>query len=1021
MLGPFEVTVAGRPVALGAGKARLLLALLLAAANRPVSDDRLVDGLWPDGPPPSARKNLQVYVHQLRGALDDPGRIARHDLGYALTAAEDEVDAQRFEALLARADQAETPSRKRALLGEALSLWRGDAYAGHGDAAWLRDESVRLDELRLKALEERAELELAAGGHRRLVPELRALARAHPFREGLTAQLMLALYRSGRQAEALEIYQDARTALADELGLDPSPRLGDLHQAVLTGDPRLDLPAPVREAPPWHGPRCPVEELVGQRPEREALAALLASPRLVTVTGPGGVGKTTLALRAAADLAERRGAEVAVMALAGLSEGDDLVGELASLLELGGNDTDPAGAVQRHLRGRRDVLLVLDNCEHLVQACARLVGWLRPACPDLRILTTSRRPLGVPGETVRPLEPLPVPTGDSDATPAVELFLRRAREAAPDLDIASAPDAVARICRAVGGLPLALELAAARLRAFGPSELAGHLEGDLGLLSVRSGGADPRHRTLEATIGWSYGLLDATERLLLSRLSVFRDGFTAHAAAEVCGDPPLDRRKVPALLASLADGSLVQPSQETARFRLLETVHDYARDRLASQDDPADDSQDDPVDVLRDRHLAYWLERVRRIHALPDHDEQLEALRALSREVGNLRAALFHGHQAGRATQAAEQAAAQAAELTVLLDRFWNIGAAHLTDFERWVRQVLGSVPPSASGLPRAITHSWRGEFAAASALLTGGPGRRNPASAVTLLALECLFRTTNPRALAEYPAVLDRLAPEDQPEGLTRTASRLLEWGRPDLAAPLLDRHDALTTPGPAMPRHLAIWSRCLLAIRQGDTTGTGRWESRVLDGRAVPAALRHRFARISALRLLADGNPGAVRRLLQDSVEELGAAFPGRYGATFVLRGLLAEALRRLGDPGRARRELGRALDEARPASDYLFALPLAVTAALTAADLGDDQAARSLAAAWQAVRVPAGLAAPLGLEDQVRDTLGIDPAPTPPALLHTWSEEPLRALLEQARGWTQAPDEPVPFTTVASVQNE
>ncbi|MEV4256488.1 BTAD domain-containing putative transcriptional regulator, partial [Spirillospora sp. NPDC049652] len=471
VLGSPEVLDGDRPVPLGTGRPRLLLLMLLAAANRTVTDDRLTDGLWPHGPPPSARKNLQSYVVRLRRALDDPARIVRDAAGYRLTAATTEIDALRFEDLVGRARETADARRRGALFAEALGLWRGAAYCGDADAAGLQDEALRLDELRLTAVEEHAETGLALGRHERLVPELSAFVRSHPLRERPAAQLMVALYRSGRRAEALEVYRDARARLADELGLDPSPTLRGVHQAVLSGDPALDLAA-AAGPPPWRGPRSPVEEVIGRDRECAELAGLVRTHRLVTVTGPGGVGKTTLALRVAAREAPSGG--VAVLALAHLSRDDDVFAELAALLDVTGDGEAARRGVEERLRdGER--LLVLDNCEHLAEPCARLVARLVPACPGLRILATGRRPLGVPGEVVRPLAPLPVPAAD-EVTGAVRLFARRAREAAPDVDLAAAPGAAGRVCRAVDGLPLALELAAARLRAFGPDQLADHLE-----------------------------------------------------------------------------------------------------------------------------------------------------------------------------------------------------------------------------------------------------------------------------------------------------------------------------------------------------------------------------------------------------------------------------------------------------------------------------------------------------------------------------------------------------------------
>ncbi|WP_051467783.1 ATP-binding protein [Actinomadura oligospora] len=987
VLGSLEVRDGERPVAVGAGRPRLLLLMLLAAANRTVTDDALTDGLWPDGPPASARKNLHSYVHQLRQIMDDPGRIVRDDTGYRLTAADGEVDARRFEDLVARARETGDPRRRGALFAEALGLWRGAAFSGHADSARLRDEALRLDELRLTVVEEHVEADLALGRHERLVPELSALVRNHPLRERPAAQLMVALYRSGRRAEALEVYREVRARLADELGLDPSPTLRGTHQAVLTGDPALDL----EETPPWRGPRCPVEDVIGRDRECADLARLVRTRRLVTVTGPGGVGKTTVALRVAARDAPPGG--VAVLALAHLSPDDDVFAELAALLDVAGNGEAARLGVEERLRGRGR-LLVLDNCEHLAHACARLVARLLAACPDLRILATGRRPLGVPGEVVRPLAPLPVPAA-GEVTDAVRLFTRRASESAPGVDLEAFPGAAGRVCRAVDGLPLALELAAARLRAFAPDELANHLEDDLALLSAGGTAVEPRHRTLAATIDWSCRLLDEPGRVLLARLSVFHDGFTADTARRVCSGPDLPGKRVPAVLAALVDDSLVQPYRGAAgpRFRLLETVRDHARDRLDERGETA---------VLRDRHLAYWLDRARAVHGRAP-DDRLEGLRALGPEVGNLRAALGHGFAAGDTTRAAE--------LVHALGLFWVLEVTHLGEFERWAERAAASAPARlrpAVDLTRGAMRVWRGEFAEAAELLRSSmDGLAGscpvPHTDTPITLLECMFRTADPRALTGHEAILAGLGRHDLAEGRTRAAGGLTEWGRPDLAAALLDRFDADRAGAPVIAQVIAVRTRCLLALERGDLAEARRWEDALRDRHVLrgPATHPQRLAWTVALRLLAEDDPDAARRELRAAIDALDAAYPGAYAATFPLRALLAESLRRTGRPDEARPHLARALDGAARGSNHLSALTAVVIAALTAAGLG-DAAGPDLARRWDALRAPAGLAAPLGLSAQVKEAFGIDPSARPPDPSATWSPRALRSLTDRARAW-------------------
>lgn len=388
VLGPFRAVSGKGPIVLGTGRVRLLSMLLLVSPNRPVSDDHLIDGLWPDGPPASAHKNLQGYVHRLRGAIGDSRRIVRDGAGYALVVADDEVDALRFEALVRRALRETGNHRRAALFAEALALWRGSAFAGESEPSWLRDEALRLEELWLTALEERLEADLALGRHQRLVPELRAVVRRHPTHERLIGQLMTALYRCGRRTEALEVYHEFRANLIEDLGLEPSSRLRDLQQAILTTDPSLDIttgppPHPYARAP-WTRPRHPADEVTGRGAERAGRARLVTSR-----PGPGGAGRTRLALRVTAEPAGESPHGAVVLALTDLADSDDsakrtvdvhtgdLITELASLLEAGGRGEALWKRIEERLRDQ-DLLLVLDDHEHLTRARAWLMTWLSP-------------------------------------------------------------------------------------------------------------------------------------------------------------------------------------------------------------------------------------------------------------------------------------------------------------------------------------------------------------------------------------------------------------------------------------------------------------------------------------------------------------------------------------------------------------------------------------------------------------------------------------------------------------------
>ncbi|MFI0451186.1 BTAD domain-containing putative transcriptional regulator [Actinomadura sp. 6N118] len=637
----------GRPVRVPEVKVRALLADLLAHERRPVSADRLADDLWGDNPPGNPVNTLQTKVSQLRRALEqaEPGGrelVAFQALGYVLRATD--VDAARFVALLGRARTANDLQAKAGLLSDALALWRGPAYADFRDEEFVRTAATRLEEQRLTALEERAEVRLELGEHSLVADELGELVAAHPLRERLRAAHLRALYRSGRQGEALAGYEELRHRLADELGLDPGPDLAALHQAMLRQDPslaparsRTNLPAARTNLP------APLTELIGREQAVAEVGSLLGSARLVTLTGPGGVGKTRLAL-AVADLASDAFPDgVWLVELAGTS------GETATVAEVVAAELDvrdematgsrpgvrPADLTHRladALRGRR-LLLVLDNCEHVVKPVAEMVDLLLRAAPDLRVLTTSQESLAIPGETlyvVPPLE-LPVPGTDLGQAGSVQLFVARAAAAAPGfvLDEASAPS-VAAICRRLDGLPLALELAAARVRALGVRGVADRLDDRFHLLAVSGRGRPPRQQTLRAVIDWSWEQLTEQQRLILLRLAVHPGGCTLEAAEAVCAGPGLGPGvDVADLLDQLVTRSMVE-SSGGIRYRLLESIAAYCLERLADGD---------PVFQRRD---LYYTELAEQASPHLYGPAQRQWLDRLDTEAANLRATLEH-------------------------------------------------------------------------------------------------------------------------------------------------------------------------------------------------------------------------------------------------------------------------------------------------------------------------------------------------------------------------------------------
>ena len=561
VLGPLDVSRDGRAVALPEGRARALLVLLLLEAGRVVPVERLVDVLWDGQPPARAVKLVQGFVSRLRRALG-PDAIVTLAPGYLVRVEDGALDLARFEALLARA-RAEPPERATATLDEALALWRGPPLAELAGSLAAEPEVGRVEALHLAAIEERVEAELALGRHERLVPELERLVAREPLRERLRGQLMLALYRSGRQADALAAYQDARRTLVDELGVDPGPELQRLHGSILRHEPELTpAPATPRGAlPPQPTP------FLGRARELDETVRLLRDPgvRLLTLTGAGGVGKTRLALAAAAAVADAYGDGVWWVPLAPLAAPALVPQAAAQALGLHG---DVAAAV-----GERRLLLVLDNFEHVLAAASR-VAELLAACPQLDVLATSREALRLSGEREYVVPVL-------DEREAVELFRQRASAAAPD-------DTVLAICRRLDCLPLAVELAAARTKLLPPDQLLARLSRSLPLLTGGPRDAPARQRTLAAAIEWSHVLLDDEERILLARLAVFAGPFTLDAAENVCAA----RLET---LASLVDKSLVRASQ--GRFSLLQTIREFALDRL---EEPGD------ADAVRRAHAEYF-------------------------------------------------------------------------------------------------------------------------------------------------------------------------------------------------------------------------------------------------------------------------------------------------------------------------------------------------------------------------------------------------------------------------------
>ena len=676
ILGPLEVDEAGRAIPIVSGRQRALLAILLVHANRPVSTDRLIDELWGEHPPASVRKGLQVLVSRLRKTLGKgSARLATQPDGYLLHVEPGELDLDRCERLgrqgreaLARGDCRPAAEQLR----EALGLWRGPPLAEFAFESFAQAEIGRLEELRLALLEDRIDADLACGTHATLVGELEALVAEHPLRERLRRQLILALYRSGRQADALEAYREARTVLDEELGLEPTPALRELEHAILTHDPSLRAPTPPR--PSVSRLPVPPTPTLGRDDDRRAIAELLLQEdhRLVTLTGPGGVGKTRLAVDVARQLEPRFPDGAWLVSLAATAQGEHVPSAIAQGLDLTlVRGESPTVATERFLGPKRGLLL-LDNFEHVLEATP-IVSDLLAGCPGLRVLATSREPLQLQAEHRYAVTPLPVPEdGVPEAVtraPAGALFVERAhsRDRAFELTAANA-GAIASVCRRVDGLPLAVELAAARMAVLGPEQLDARLAQVLDALGSGPRDAPARQRTLRATIEWSHRLLNAPEAEAFARFAAFAGGATVEAAEEVTGADV-------AVLEGLVEKSLL--SHESGRLVMLETIRAYASELL---------ERDEGSSNVRLRHCCHYVGLAER--AIPNLRTHAEAewMRRLDAESDNFRAALdwaLSHDQPGLGVR-----------LAGWLGEYWDLRGAS-AEGVRWLKAAIDAAGPN--------------------------------------------------------------------------------------------------------------------------------------------------------------------------------------------------------------------------------------------------------------------------------------------------------------------------------------
>lgn len=613
-------------------KQRALLLRLLVDPGRPIAADQLVEDLWEGTPPGSARATLQSHVSHLRRVVGD--RLRTVPGGYAFDVAEDELDAALFDAEASQARRLtdQDPGAAAAVAGAALRRWRGRALADL-DSVWATAEAARLEELRLATIECELEARLALGHHAHVIAQATHGLTEHALRERLWALLITALYRDGRQSDALRAYDRLRRRLADELGIDPSPELRALERSVLAQEPVPTAPVGYRAAP--SNLPTMLASLIGRDDDVRALAEEARAQRLVTLTGVGGVGKTRLAVAVAQQLAPELSDGAWLVELATVSEHRDVATAIATAIgapRLPG--LDPSASLLAHLADRR-LLLVLDNCEHVLDPVADLARTITASAPDVRILATSREALDLPGEVARRVRSLEVPDADvaaADAAqvPSVRLFTERAAAADGDfvLDHTNVDD-VAAICRRLDGVPLAIELAAARVRTMTPAEIAARLDDRFRVLTGARR-AHERHRTMLATVAWSYELLTAKEQQVFAQLSVFPSTFALDSVRAVVQLEAVEAEDVVDLLLRLVDRSLVVHEQATGRYHLLETLRQFAADRLAEAG---------LVDATLERYVDHFMRLVIELAPGVDDHRHDVAVARLASELENIRSA----------------------------------------------------------------------------------------------------------------------------------------------------------------------------------------------------------------------------------------------------------------------------------------------------------------------------------------------------------------------------------------------
>ncbi|HTT52560.1 MAG TPA: BTAD domain-containing putative transcriptional regulator [Streptosporangiaceae bacterium] len=1014
ILGPLQVRGdAGQPIELGGLRLRALVIRLALDAGHTISAERLSGDLWPGDGPAATGNALQALVSRLRHAAG-PGFVQHRTGGYALALSPGEVDAAEFERLVGvgrAALAAGDAAQGAAVLREALGLWRGPALADVPGAPFAAGPVARLEELRLAATEDRIEADLALGRGAELAPELEELAAEHPLRERLRGQLMRVLYLAGRQGDALNVYQETRELLADQLGVDPSPALSEVHLAILRGSvslggrppgtphpplraerglgehpPAAGLASPAQTAAglePPAGPASPAQaaslgiprtgnlpaqltSFVGRDEELNRVAKLLDEARLVTLTGPGGTGKTRLAIEAAARLDGQAPDGAWFVPLAPVRDAMDV--PQAVLAALGVPEATRAADTVwltvlppldrlAEAVASQQLVLVLDNCEHLIGAVADLAGRVLAAAPGVRILATSREPLGVIGETLCPVPALPLPppdvtVGEAMDYGAVRLLAERAGAVRPGFTVdAAGVGPVVRICRALDGNPLAIELAAARLRSLTAAQVAGRLDDRFALLRSGSRTALPQHQTLRAIVDWSWDLLGDDERTVLRRLAVFSGGASPAAAEAVCALAG-DSAQIIDLVAALVDKSLVTATGEAdVRYHLLETVRAYAADRLAEA------GERDQVQAV---HADYFLALAEQAEPQLRGPDQLDWLARLSAEHDNFAAALRYSVSA--------RDAPMALRLVAALSWFWLM-RDYETEAGEWateVRELAGDQVPPGLADAYAVCHVLATMTLLANssdaspdqlmdtlrtAVAIAGPDTQHSLLRLATPML-AFFGGDTERGLRELRTLDDRADPWVRAAGRAAAGHLALNAGQLDQAATdLAQSHVGFTAIGDRWGLVVSLAGLAEVALARDDPDEAVRL---LEEGRAVALSGLHRnFADMMLIKLgqarARQGNTDAARADLERGVHIAERIGEKDDAASGYLE--LAGLARQLGDPDRARELIRQAMESAETNPGRPGMASIAVTAYSKLGCLDEQQGDLTAAAGWHA----------------------------------------------------------------------